>query len=53
MGLTRAFRDQGLPVALLATPDAVVPMQDLVLLYHRAAVIAGNRSFVLDASKDL
>ena len=52
-GLNCAFRDQGLTVALLATPGAAVPMRDLGLLYHRAAEIARSRCFGLDASKDI
>lgn len=52
-GLNRAFRDQGLPIALLATPDTPVPMPDLIGLYHRAAEITGTRSFGLNASSDI
>jgi len=48
--LSRAFRDQGLPTALLATPDAAVRMRDLIGLYRCAAEITGVRSFGLQAS---
>lgn len=51
--LHRAFRDQGLPIALLDAPDAPVPMRDIVALYHRAAEITGMRSFGLQASRDI
>ena len=50
-GLDRAFHNQGMPVELLDTPNAVVPMRDLIALYQRAAEIAGMRSFGLEASK--
>ncbi len=52
-GLNRAFHGQGIPVELLATPNAVVPMRDLIALYQRAADIAGMRFFGLEASKDI
>ncbi len=51
-GLNRAFRDQDVPVELLAEPDATVPMRDLVALYQRAAEISVMRSFGLQASKE-
>ena len=52
-GLNRAFRDQGLPITLLDTPDVAVPMRDIVSLYHRAATITGIRSFGLSANSEL
>ncbi|MBE9558507.1 MAG: AraC family transcriptional regulator ligand-binding domain-containing protein [Proteobacteria bacterium] len=51
-GVNRVFRDQGLPIGLLGTPDVAVPMRDLVALYQRAAEITGVRSFGLQATKD-
>ena len=52
-GLSRAFRDQGLPITLLECPDAPVPMRHLVGLYQRAANVVGVRSLGLDASRDI
>ena len=52
-GLERVFHDQDMPVSILETPDAVVPIRDLILLYNRAARIAGVRSFGLVASSGL
>jgi AraC-like DNA-binding protein len=50
-GLNRVFRDQNLPVALLDTPDAAVPVRDILGLYHRAAQVTGIRRIGLDSSK--
>ena len=52
-GLGRAFCDQGLPTALLQSPDAPVPMRDLVGLYQRTADVVCIRSLGLDASRDI
>ena len=52
-GLSRAFRDQGLPITLLECPDAPIPMRDLVGLYQRAANVVGIRSLGLEASRDV
>ena len=52
-GLNRAFRDQGLPIALLATPDTPVPMRDIIGLYRHAAEITGTRSIGLNANSDI
>lgn len=52
-GLERVFHDQDMPLSILETPDAVVPMRDLISLYGRAARITGVRSFGLVASSGL
>ena len=52
-GLSRVFREQGLPVTLLDAPDAPVLMRDLVGLYQSAADVVGVRSLGLGASHDI
>ncbi|MGI9491722.1 MAG: AraC family transcriptional regulator ligand-binding domain-containing protein [Geminicoccaceae bacterium] len=52
-GLSRVFRDQGLPVTLLDAPDTPVLMRDLVGLYQSGADVVGVRSLGLDASRGI
>ena len=52
-GLHRIFQAQDLAVELLDMPDVMVPMRDLVALYHRAATVTNTRSFGLLSSQDI
>jgi AraC-like DNA-binding protein len=52
-GLKRVFDDQDISLSILKTPDALVPMRDLISLYSSAARITGKRSFGLVASSGL
>ncbi|MGI9511568.1 MAG: AraC family transcriptional regulator ligand-binding domain-containing protein [Anderseniella sp.] len=52
-GLGRVFHDQDMSISILETPDAVVPMRDLICLYDNAARITSARSFGLVASSGL
>ncbi len=52
-GLFEAFARQSLPLELLDTPEALIPMRDLIALYRNAADVSAIRSFGLDAAQDL
>lgn len=49
-GLENAFARQSLPLELLDTPEAIIPMRDLIALYRNAAEVCGMRSFGLAAA---
>ena len=51
--LPRFLKVKDLPLKLLDYPDALVPMRDLIALYHRASEVTALRSFGLEASRDL
>lgn len=51
-GVADAFNGQDLPLTLLDSPDALVPMRDLIALYQRASEITAIRSFGLEASSN-
>lgn len=50
-GVAQVFKHRDIPVKLLDSPDTLVPMRDLVAIYHRASEVTANQSFGLEASR--
>src|SRR6056297_2777226 len=49
VAVERAFREAGLPMEVLETPRATIPMKSMIALYERAGAIAGDPLFGLRA----